>query len=283
MTAVASKVGVLGLGHIGAGVSRTMRQRGFEVFGNDVRPESLESLSGVLTGCPSPRALTEAVDIVFVAVMHDAQVREVVAGEDGILSAAGGARFLVILSTATLDTIRWTAQVCADAGIEVLDCGVSGGAGGLEKGEITAMVGGDEAAFEYVRPALEAFADPVLHMGPLGRGMAAKLARNLLVYTDWSVAWEAARMAQAAGVDVAKFVQAVQASDRYVRGHMALVAEGVGLGEEDEAARGHARGIAAYAEKDLRAVLELGDEYGIDLPAARIALGRVSDVTRVSD
>jgi 3-hydroxyisobutyrate dehydrogenase len=218
-------------------------------------------------------------DVILIAVLTDDQVRDVIEGEDGLLSASSAPRVVVILSTAAMATIRWAAETVERAGMALLDCGVSGGAGGLEAAAITAMVGGDDVAFEKARPALEAFSNPVLHMGPLGRGMAAKLARNLIVYTDWSVAWEASRLAEAAGVDVAKFVQAVESSDHWIGGHMAMVREGVGLStaDDDALARGAAAGV--YARKDLRSALELGDELDLDLPAARLALERVAEYT----
>jgi 3-hydroxyisobutyrate dehydrogenase len=218
----------------------------------------------------------EASDILLIAVLTDDQVRDVLVGEAGLLSAAPRSQVIVVLSTAAIATIRWAAEVAEEAGMMLLDCGVSGGAGGLEAAAITAMVGGPDDAFARARPVLETFANPVLHMGPLGRGMAAKLARNLIVYTDWLVAWEAARLAEAAGVDVAKFVEAVEASDRWVGGHMAMVREGVGLATADDAARAKGEAAGVYARKDLRSALELGDELDLDLPAARLALERVA-------
>jgi 3-hydroxyisobutyrate dehydrogenase-like beta-hydroxyacid dehydrogenase len=116
---------------------------------------------------------------------------------------------------------------------------------------------------------LEGFADPVVHCGELGNGMRAKLARNLIIYTDWMVAWEAARLALAAGVPLDRFVECVTASDRWVKPHMHLVDHGIGLGSEANAER-----TAGYADKDLRAALALGDELGLDLPAAQLALAR---------
>lgn len=264
------RAGVAGLGLVGSGVVHALARAGIPVTGYDVVPSATAALADVMAPAASLEALARECDVLLVAVMTDAQVREVLAGPGGILGAPARPRVVVILSTAPLDTIRWAAELGAGAGVSVLDCGVSGSPRALAASAMVAMIGGDGEAFAYAEPVLHAFADPVLHMGPLGRGMAAKLARNLIIYSGWLVAWEGARLAQAAGVDVSKLVEAVEASDRFVDPHMALVARGVGLaapGEEGESAEI----LLEYALKDLGAALELGRELGLELPAATLA------------
>ncbi|MCR5879564.1 NAD(P)-dependent oxidoreductase [Phenylobacterium sp. J367] len=276
-----SKVAIIGLGSIGAGVARALAQgkggRLHELTGYDVRPQSLEELAGVLRAAATPAAASAGADVVLLAVVDDGQVREVLEGKDGVLSASPLPRAVVILSTVTLPTVLWAGDTCAARGVALVDCGVSGGPHALAHASITSMVGGDEAAFEIVRPVIDGFSDPTIHCGQLGNGMRAKLARNLIIYTDWMVAWEGARLARAAGVPLDKFVQCVTASDRWVRPHMGLVEEGVGL--ESGASR---PSTAAVADKDLRAALALGAELAMDLPAAELALARFGAVAGVT-
>jgi 3-hydroxyisobutyrate dehydrogenase len=219
-----------------------------------------------------------ASDVVLVAVMNDAQLREVLSAGDGLLAAEQPPRVIAILTTATIETIRWADAECAARGSALLDCGVSGGAGGLERGLMVAMVGGPADVLELVRPILAAWADPVVHMGPVGMGMAAKLARNVIVYADWFVAWEAARLAIAAGVDLDAFVEVVEASDRWVGSHMVMAKAGIGLRAGADGAPQASPVIAGYAGKDLAAALELADELGIDLPGARLAAAQFEAV-----
>jgi 3-hydroxyisobutyrate dehydrogenase-like beta-hydroxyacid dehydrogenase len=272
-------VGIIGLGRIGGRVGVAVAREGFTVSGYDVRPETLQGLSDAIAPKSTPREVAEDADVVLIAVLDDVQLRDVVTGKDGIVAAQSAPSHVVVLTTATLDTVRWAEQQVRAADTTLLDCGVSGGSDNLKTGRMTGMVGGDAEAFAAVLPVLAVFLDPVLHMGSLGKGMVAKLARNLLVYADWSTAWEAARLAQAAGVDIQKFVQAVEASDRLMNGHMTLVGEGVGLPGQDDEVRARARVYSTYAHKDLEAILELGAEFDVDLSAARLALSRMADVT----
>jgi 3-hydroxyisobutyrate dehydrogenase len=273
-----NRIGVVGLGLIGAGVSRALHRSGFAVVGSDVRPEAVQQLDGIVTPTPSASAVADSAEIVLIAVMTDGQLREVLDGSNGVLAATQPPRVVVVLTTATINTVRWAAVACESRGIALLDCGVSGGAGGLERGAMAAMVGGDDEAFALARPALAAFANPVVHMGGVGMGMAAKLARNVIVYADWFVAWEASRLAIAAGVELAAFVEVVEASDRWVGSHMYLAKQGIGLGGGANAAAPQGSVVAEYARKDLAAALELADELGVKLPGARLTASQFDAV-----
>jgi 3-hydroxyisobutyrate dehydrogenase len=268
-TSVPTASGVIGLGRIGAGVARCVSSCGFETWVFDVDTERLEPLATCAHLARSNRELADAVDIVFVAVFDDAQLRRVLAGPGGVLEASDPPRTIVILSTVSLDTIRWAAAEAGRRGIDVLDCGVAGGKG-LEAGSIVSMVGGDAGAFATARPVLESFSEPLLHMGPLGSGMQAKLARNMMHYCLALVAREGGRLAAAAGIDGEQFVQLVRARDEIGPGFydfLRLAASG----GHDPATELPEVAFAEYAAKDLAAALELAEELHQSLPVAEHA------------
>jgi 3-hydroxyisobutyrate dehydrogenase-like beta-hydroxyacid dehydrogenase len=131
---------------------------------------------------------------------------------------------------------------------------------------------------------LEGFADPLLHMGPLGTGMQAKLARNLLHYSGWYAAWEAARVATACGIDIDKLVQAHEISNaRSSGGATSLLSRGIRPGPVDPASIPERQGSAAFARKDLGYVLELAEELGIPLPGAELVRERIDLVVGLAD
>lgn len=271
-------VAIVGLGMIGGGAARALKGNGFEVRGHDVRREAAEALAGVVERAPTAAAAADGLDVALIAVMDDDQVREVLAGDGGLLAAPRPPRAVVILSTVTLDTIRWAAEQGEAHGVAVLDCGVSGGPQALAEAAITAMLGGDDAGVALARPVVEGFADPVVHCGALGNGMRTKLARNLITYTHWMVSWEAARLAVAAGVPRETFLECVAASDRWMAPHTFFAAGGAGVGD-GAAADPRALLSATYADKDLRAAIALAHELEIDVPAAALALARLPEMT----
>src|ERR1700709_2971383 len=82
----------------------------------------------------------------------------------------------------------------------------------LAANSIITLIGGRDEVVEYARPVIEGFSKPVMHVGPLGAGMRAKIARNAVQWTEWLVTWEAARLAEAGGIDPETFVQIPPAS-----------------------------------------------------------------------
>ena len=265
-------VGIVGLGRIGGGVASALGRAGHELIGYDPLSHVVDDLAPIVSPAHSPADVAAAADVVLVAVMDDGQVRAILSGPGGILSARSLPRAVVILSTVTLDTVRWAAAACGERRVAAFDCGVSGGTQALEHAQIAAMVGGPAESLELVLPVLRGFADPVVYVGPSGTGMSAKLARNLIIYSEWVVAWEATRLALAAGIELEAFLTIVRGSERWSRDHLHLVDQRIGLATADGAPPPSARATAGYAAKDLRAALDLGAELGVDLPASELAL-----------
>lgn len=267
-------VGVVGLGGIGGNLARTLARSGFDVVGFDVRSEAVEGLAGSITPAESAADVSARAELVLVVVFDDDQVRDVLAGERSILAAASPAKVVAILSTVTLDTIRWAYDLGVAHGVAILDCGVTGGKQLSDHGTIVVLAGGDEAVLESVRPIFDTFAEPLLYMGPAGAGIQAKLARNLIHYGTWYAAWEGARLAEACGLDIDKLVEAVRVSDRWTGATMGLLADyevGPSLVDPgDERKLEMARFLSDVAHKDLRAALELGAERGVTLPGAAV-------------
>jgi 3-hydroxyisobutyrate dehydrogenase-like beta-hydroxyacid dehydrogenase len=262
------RVGIIGLGSIGRGVADCLVRASHDVVASDIRPGAFDGMQDV-EAARSPCEAARGADVVVIAVLDDDQVRAVVGRADGILAAVPLPRALVLVSTVSLDTVAWLGEQASRSGVAVVDCGVSGGARALADSSIVAMVGGDEDALALTRPAIEAFASPVIHMGPLGAGMAAKLGRNLLTFASRVVAWESMRLATAAGIEPALFLEMIKACERWSRLTDWLDRD-LGVGGRAFDPNSVSRS-AAYAHKDLQAALHFGDTLGLDLPMARQA------------
>lgn len=272
-------VGIIGLGAIGRAVANASAGAGLAVVGCDVDPAATGSLGdGAL---PTPAAVGVAADLVVVAVVDDAQVRAVIAGPDGLLSGSARATTVLVLSTISPSTLHEVADLAAGAGITVLDCGVTGGPAAAARGELVAMIGGDASALEQARPVLDACTATAVHVGPLGSGMQAKLARNLVQYAAWLAAYEGQRLAEAAGVPLDVLAELIRAGDRTTGGLTALMWRPTvtPFGDGDDAGLVDAmRNAATLARKDLRAAIALGEELGCQLPLAEMTEARCDAV-----
>jgi 3-hydroxyisobutyrate dehydrogenase len=273
-------VGVIGLGDIGRGVAGAVARAGLELVVCDLRPEATAAFADVAAVAPSPAALAGRAEVVMVAVVDDAQVRAVIEGPDGAL-AAMRAGAVVVLSTVAPDTVVSLAARAAPRGVDVVDCAVSGGPEAAAEGSLVAMVGGDAAAIERLRPVLDTFTSLVVHMGPLGAGLKAKLARNLVQYGSWLAAYEAQLLAEAAGIELAKLAQVIRESDKKIGGASRLMFRPTVTQLPLDADLGLVAAMAAgatLAHKDLRAAVALGHALGVELPLAKMTDARCDEV-----
>jgi 3-hydroxyisobutyrate dehydrogenase-like beta-hydroxyacid dehydrogenase len=154
------------------------------------------------------------------------------------------------------------------------------------EGELVAMVGGSDEAVSRIAPVLDAFSSVVLHMGPPGSGLQAKLARNIVQYGSWLAAYEAQRLAEAAGIELSKLATAIRESDAKIGGASRLMfRETVDPFDEtaDERLVAAMRAGAELAHKDLRAALALGGELGVTLPMTELTEDLCDDVFGLGD
>jgi 3-hydroxyisobutyrate dehydrogenase len=274
-------VGVIGLGDIGAGVAASVAAAGLPLAVCDVRDEATDRFAETATIAASPAELAKVSDVIVVAVVNDAQVRAVLTGPDGALAAARPSASVIVVSTISPATVEEVAAEASAAGVGIIDCGVSGGPSSAASGELICMVGGDEATVDRVRPVLDAMSVLVVRTGPLGSGLVAKLARNIVQYGSWLAAYEAQRLAEAAGIDLAKLASVIRASDAKIGGAATLMFRQTVAPfgpDDDEGIVQAMRAAAALAHKDLRAALAVGTGLGLDLPVAALTEAHCDDV-----
>jgi len=128
----------------------------------------------------SPAELAAASDLVCLCVVGDDDVKEVLNGQTGVLAGLASGGIVAIHSTVHPDTCRQVAEAAAKQGISVIDAPVSGGGPAVEEGKLLVMTGGDEDVVERCRPVFATYADPIVHLGPLGSGQITKILNNLL-------------------------------------------------------------------------------------------------------
>lgn len=278
-------LGFVGLGNIGAPMALRWCDwpGGLSVF--DVAEGATEPFAEAgATVATSPAELAERATVISLMVRDDDQVRQVVSGPDGILSTASKGTVVIIHSTVEADTPAEIAALCEPHGVHVLDAPVSGGAMGAHEGTLALMVGGTDEAVALATPALERLGTLVAHLGPIGAGTRAKLARNLITFASFAAVGEAARLAEAAGVDLAKLGDVVRHSDRVTGGPGAIMLRGTAEAlPADDGLRPifeHSRGLG---EKDLHLAIGLGAELGVETPVAKAALDQLGAALGVPD
>jgi len=188
----------VGAGLMGAGMVGNLAAAGHDVRLYARTPEKARKLPVDLA--PGVADAVNGADLACSIVTDSADVREVVGA---ILSAERPPPVLVEMSTIAPGVAIDLAAECAARGVAYCDCPVSGGPVGAEAGTLAIMCGGDTAALEAARPALDAMGDPAKrhHLGPVGTGLVAKLVNNMLVGVITAATAEALGVGQRAGVD----------------------------------------------------------------------------------
>jgi 3-hydroxyisobutyrate dehydrogenase len=110
------------------------------------------------------------------------------------------------------ESARTLAAMLLQQGVYFLDAPVSGQTVGAENGTLTVMVGGDLAALERARPAIEPFAGLIQHVGGSGSGFAVKAVNNMLLAVNLWAAAEGFSTLKAHGVDLQGALACINAS-----------------------------------------------------------------------
>jgi 3-hydroxyisobutyrate dehydrogenase len=212
MTAGKPVLGYIGIGLMGAPMTRRLLEAGYRVA---IWNRSAEKMKPLLergaVAAPSPRGVAEAADIVMMCLTAAPAVREVVFGANGVAEAPGRGKRLVDFSSMRPDLTRdWSAELSARTGMGWIDAPVSGGVPGAEKGTLAIMAGGSAEDFAAVQPVVKHLCQRFTHMGPSGAGQTTKLVNQIIVGTGLVTLAEALAFAARAGVDATRIPEALK-------------------------------------------------------------------------
>ena len=264
----ATKLGFVGLGHMGGNMAERLLAAGYPVFGESRRRESAQHLiDDGLQWRDSAREVAEAADVVFTSLPNDHVLEDVASGTDGILVGLGAGKIWVDTSTVSPDASRTLAGRAHERGASMLDAPVSGSVPQVRSGTLTIMVGGGEDAYSRVEPILRELGTPT-HIGDNGQGLALKLAINISLAVQMLAFAEGLLLAARSGVDRQRALDVMESSpigSPMLRARSSLILDP----PEDDAWFD-----LAFMRKDIELALDAGRELDIPLPTA----GRADDV-----
>jgi 3-hydroxyisobutyrate dehydrogenase-like beta-hydroxyacid dehydrogenase len=253
---------------MGAPMVARLIEAGHDVTVSSRDPARLAGTGWRVVG--SPEEAADGAEVVCSIVPDTPEVMAVV---ESVLKTAAAGTVIVEMSTISPTTARDLASRCAGAGVDYLDCPVSGGPVGAEAGTLAIWVGGDAAAMERARPVLDVLGQPdrIRHCGAVGAGLAVKLANNFLGAVNAAASAEALALAREAGVDPALVVEAVNDGTGANWQLANLFPRKVLRGDFEPGFR------ITHMAKDLRIAAEVAAEYGLDLPELDLARARLDE------
>jgi 3-hydroxyisobutyrate dehydrogenase len=252
------KVAFIGLGHMGAPMSRNILAAGHDLVVHDLRRDAAtEVVADGASWAGSPREAAAGREVVITMLPGPLAVEEVLLGASGLLEGMAAGSVWIDMSTSTPAVADRVRARAGPGRIAVLDAPVSGMAAGARDGTLQIFAGGDAETVAAVRPLLEAMGDParIVHAGPHGAGYTVKLMINLLWFAHLTATAEVLTIGTQAGVGLGTLRHCLLASP----------------------AASH------FLDRDVLSVLEHGDyDEGFALALACKDLGLAVDLARAS-
>lgn len=175
-------IGFIGLGMIGGVMVRRLLRAGCKVNIYSRRRQGCEAfIDAGANWRDSKKRLAADSDKIFTIVGGPDDVEEVYLGENGLVAGARPGTVMVDMTTSSPELARAIFARALEKDVHVLDGPVTGGVQGAERGQLTIMAGGDEAALEKVRPELSILAGRIFPVGPAGAGQTTKICNQLAV------------------------------------------------------------------------------------------------------
>lgn len=205
-----TRIGWIGTGVMGRSMCGHLIDAGYPMVCFNRSPEKAAALverGATLVG--SPAEVAAASDVVFTIVGYPRDVRQVILGDQGLLSAARRGMAIVDMTTSQPSLAIEIADAAEQHGVQAVDAPVSGGDVGAREARLSIMVGGREQAVRALMPLFERMGKTIVHQGGPGAGQHAKMVNQTLIATGMIGVCEALLYAHAAGLNLETVLRSV--------------------------------------------------------------------------
>lgn len=260
-----AQLGFLGLGIMGAPMARHLLKAGHDValWSNTTSKAQQLAKEGAGKACATPDEVAKVSDVIFYCVGDTAMAREITLGPKGLLEGAKKGSIVADCSTISPAVSKEIGQQFADHGAHFLDAPCTGSKPGAEKGTLTFMVGGEQAAFEKAKPYFEIMGKVFYYCGAAGQGLQAKLTQNLILANIMQAFAEGMVLATKGGIAPALMLEILDNSAAK-SGLISFKAPYI-------LSRDFGTNFATkWMHKDVSLALEAGKELGVPLPATAL-------------
>jgi len=273
------KLGVVGIGRMGAAIAGRLLGLGHEVAVWNRTAEKARALAAAGAHvAATPAELAARSDIVISILSNAEAISRAYEGANGLLSGDVSGKLFIEMSTVRPETERSLAGKVKAKGGALIDCPVGGTVGPARDGKLFGFAGGDAADVARARPVLEQMCRRIEHVGPVGAGASMKLAINLPLMVFWQSFGEALSLCAPLGIDPARLMDIfadTSGGPNMLKGRGPAIAA---------ALSGKDIGAPTFdvdsVRKDLRTMIEEAASLGASLPVASRALECFDEAAR---
>ena len=207
------KIGFIGLGSLGEGLCNSLVTVGFPVTVNDLNKDLAKRLlAGGAAWSDDVAGACRDADVVITVLPSPTISRKVVEGPGGVFEHLKPGGTWIEMSTTDMDDLLRLTKVAEAKGLSVLECPVTGGVHLANSGEITVLVGGEQATYQRVESILSTMGGEIIYMGKMGNASVVKVVTNMLAFIHLIAAGEAMMLPAKYGVDPDATYRAIRAS-----------------------------------------------------------------------
>jgi len=260
------KIGFVGVGRMGANMARRLKDVGYPVAAvYDVRTEAAKSLAAELgaEACTKLARVTALSDVVITVVTDDNAMRKIFASPKQADSLLADARGKVFINCATISPkVHVEVEKAAKkVGAQSLEACMASSITQARDGTLYLMCGGEQKAFERVKPLLQKLSASMRYIGPAGQAANVKALVNMVMNINTAALAEGLALGDALKLDLAMLREVFSQTGAASR---VLQTDG-----EDMQNREHSCFFsAAHGAKDSGIALNLAREKGLNLPLA---------------
>jgi 4-hydroxybutyrate dehydrogenase/sulfolactaldehyde 3-reductase len=260
------RVGFIGLGNMGRGMSSNLQRKGCPLVVFDIDAARVRDLEGIgARGASSAAAIARDCDVVITMLPDSASVEDVLVGAGAVIEQLAPGSLVMDMSTVDPQLTDRLAAACAARGCHFVDAPVGRLASHAARGESLFMVGASDAAFARVRPLLEAMGTTIHHCGPPGAGIRTKLVNNYLAIVSCGFNAEALAMSQRFGLTLQKTLEVIHGTTA-TNGQLKIAWSAKVLAGDTEPGF-----TIDLAHKDLNLIVNAASAAGVPVPIAEAA------------
>jgi len=271
------RIGIAGIGKMGAAIAARLIEVGHEVSVWNRTPEKAKAVAKA-NAMGTPAQLAQNCETVISIVTDSGALDAVYNGPSGLLSGDVSGKLFIEMSTVLPATQVALAAAVRGKGAAFVECPVGGSTGPARQGKLIGLMGADAADAARARPILEQLCRRLEHAGPVGSGAVLKFTVNLPLMVYWQALGEALAFARTLPVDPARLMDLLSESSG---GPNVLKVRGAGVASMLKG--GDAGPVTFNVDggiKDMQSMLAEAKARGIELPLVERTLACYEETKR---
>tara|TARA_B100001173_G_scaffold312105_1_gene331669 strand:- start:1824 stop:2699 length:876 start_codon:yes stop_codon:yes gene_type:complete len=176
-------LGFIGLGVMGFPMAGYLanQNNNISVFNRTAKKSEawIKKYNGTI--CNSPAEVAKLSDVIMICIGDDNDVRNVIAGENGMIDNLKPESIIVDHTTTSADLSKEMNKLLNPKDVFYIDAPVSGGEAGAQSGQLSIMAGGNKESYDLIKIILEPYTKFIKYMGPSGSGQLTKMVNQICI------------------------------------------------------------------------------------------------------